>query len=90
MSDRPFKTSFFRSGTASIVAAVSILLGTLTMHTVAARVYYNIELEKPPVGCLDRGQSRNPISPCRSPGCDPHRPSSRSGLRCDVRRDHFD
>ena len=42
MSDRPFKTSFFRSGTASIVAAVSMLLGALSMHTVAARAYYNI------------------------------------------------
>ena len=42
MTDRPFKASFFRSGTASIVAAVSILLGGLTMHAVAARAYYNI------------------------------------------------
>ena len=42
MTDRPFKTSFFRSGTASIVAAVSMLLGALTMHAVAARAYYNI------------------------------------------------
>jgi hypothetical protein len=42
MTNRPFKTSFFRSGTASNVAAVSMLLGALIMRTVAARAYYNI------------------------------------------------
>jgi hypothetical protein len=36
------RTSFFRSSRASIVAAVSTLLGALIMHTITARAYYNI------------------------------------------------
>jgi hypothetical protein len=42
MTNSPSKISFFRSGPASIVVAASVLLGGLTMHTIAARAYYNM------------------------------------------------